>query len=112
MKNRVIIEKIISYAQKVTTYCEGVDKEEFIMNQMLTESCVFNLSQMGELANKLDERFTFNHKNIPWKAIYGLRNRIIHDYEGVNINLVWDVISQDLPGLVNDLKILSESIKE
>ena len=40
-----------------------------------------------------------NHNTIPWREVYGLRNRIVHDYEGVNLKLVWEIISDDLPEL-------------
>lgn len=60
---------------------------------------MFNLSQMGELVGKLDNTFMEAHGEIPWRAMRGLRNRIVHDYDGVNLRLVWDVIEGDLPEL-------------
>ena len=70
---------------------------------MLIEACVFNLSQLGELANKIDEEYEKAHSDIPWRQIYGLRNRIIHDYEGINLKLIWEIIKDDLPDLVTQL---------
>ena len=76
---------------------------------MLTEACVFNLSQIGELANHLDDDFTLAHAEIPWRSLYGLRNRIVHDYDGVNMNLIWTIITEDLEPLRLELqKILEE----
>ncbi len=76
---------------------------------MLTEACVFNLSQIGELANRLDDDFTLAHAEIPWRSLYGLRNRIVHDYDGVNMNLIWTIITEDLEPLRRELqKILEE----
>ena len=51
---------------------------------MLVEACVFNLSQIGELVRHLDRDFIEQHSDVPWAQMRGLRNRIIHDYEGVN----------------------------
>ena len=68
---------------------------------------MFNLSQIGELANKLEDDFTGAHPDMPWRALYGLRNRIVHDYEGVKFRLVWDIIREDLPGLIVKLKNIS-----
>ena len=62
-----------------------------------------NLSQMGELVRKLDDQFIKEHTSIPWNQIRGLRNRIVHDYEGVNLILIWDVIKIDLPELKKQL---------
>jgi len=55
------------------------------------------------LTNKLDDAFRQEHKHIAWKQIYGLRNRIVHDYEGVNLSLVWENIESDLPDLREEL---------
>jgi len=109
MRNEVIIRKIISYAEKVVKYCEEVsDKDGFMRNTMLVESSVFNLSQIGELVNKLDSLFTSKHSDIPWRALYGLRSRIVHDYEGVNFSLVWDIVKDDLPELIIKLKSVND----
>ena len=76
-----------------------MDYDTFIKNEVLVEACVFNLSQLGEIANKADEEF-----QIPWRQVYGLRNKIVHDYEGVNLKLVWEIISDDLPELKETLE--------
>ncbi len=99
MRNNIIVNKMIGYIEKITTYCRDYDYESFTENPLLTEACVFNLSQLGELATKLDKEFTEKHSDIPWHQMRGLRNKIVHDYEGVNLKLVWEIISCDLPEL-------------
>lgn len=73
---------------------------------MLVEACVFNLGQIGELSHAVDDAFIEAHPAIPWAEMYGLRNRIVHDYEGVNLILVWEIISRDIPELRNLLRSL------
>lgn len=106
MRNDIIVQKLIAYVEKILAYCNGVDYESFTHNSQLVEACVFNLSQIGELANRIDPEFTEKATNVPWKQIYGLRNRIVHDYEGVNLQLVWEVIETDLPELKRALREL------
>lgn len=106
MKNDVIIGKMLGYIEKIEKYSEDMSYEDFMKNDLIVEACVFNLSQMGELAHKLDEAYREKHSNIAWKQIYGLRNRIVHDYEGVNLKLVWEIIEYDLPELKENLKEL------
>ncbi len=106
MRNDIIVQKLIAYACKVIGYCADVTYSDFTADSKLMEACVFNLSQMGELVKKLDDSFMAAHTDIPWRAIYGLRNRIVHDYEGVNLTLIWDVITEDLPSLTEQLKLL------
>ena len=103
MKNQKIIWKIINYIDSIIKYTDDVDYVEFKNNTMMVEACVFNLSQVGELVNKLEKDYIDNYPELPWFKIRGLRNRIVHDYEGVNLNLIWQIID-------NDIKILKEQL--
>ena len=110
MKNKVIIEKILKYIQKILSYVEGIDYDSFVGNTMMVEACVFNLGQIGELANKIDKEFEAQRSHIPWRVLYGLRNKIVHDYEGVNLTLIWEILETDLSELNNQLEELYNKI--
>lgn len=110
MKEKIIIDKMLRYLTKVVEYCQGYNYDQFVKDEKTTEACVFNLSQLGELCRTLDDDFMKTHSEIPWRAMYGLRNRIVHDYEGINLMLVWDVISEDLPELREQLLNLKEKL--
>lgn len=109
MKDEIIARKLADYAEKILRYCDGVDYDQFSADSKLAEACVFNLSQMGELANRVDEAYAQAHPEIPWRYIYGLRNRIVHDYEGVNLLLIWQIIRDDLPALREDLLRITQA---
>ena len=104
MRNEVIVQKLLSYTNKLLRYCSGINYDQFTADSVLIEACVFNLSQMGELCNRIDPEYAAAHSDIPWSEMYGLRNRIVHDYEGVNLFLVWQIISEDLPELRENLR--------
>lgn len=106
MKNEIVVQKLKGYTDKVLGYCAGTTYEQFCADSKLVEACVFNLSQMGELANRVDADFAQAHAAIPWKLLYGLRNRIVHDYEGVNLQLIWEIIHDDLPSLQKELTVI------
>ncbi|MCM1411484.1 MAG: DUF86 domain-containing protein [Lachnospiraceae bacterium] len=106
MKNDVIVAKMLGYVEKVLRYTQNMDYNAFIEQEVVLEACVFNLSQLGELAGKIDSEYRMAHREIPWSQIYGLRNRIVHDYEGVNFMLVWEIIHNDLQKLWEMLKKL------
>lgn len=110
MRNDVILDKMLNYIEKIEKYSAGMEYDDFIKDDMVVEACVFNLSQLGELANKVDTDFRENHREIPWSQVYGLRNRIVHDYEGVNLKLVWEIIEDDLPELKNMLEKINVSL--
>ena len=92
MKNKLIVEKILKYISKLLEYTKDTEYTSFVNNSILVEACVFNLSQIGELANKIDKEFEESNPSIQWRVMYGLRNKIVHDYEGVNLVLIWDIV--------------------
>ena len=106
MKNKIIIQKMLGYCEKVRMYSEKLDYNQFESSEMVMEACVLNLLQMGELISKIDKEFIENNKHIPWKSIRGLRHKLVHDYEGMNLELIWDIIVNDLPQLQVSLKEL------
>ena len=103
MRNDLIVEKILLLIERIEGFCKSVDYANFSNNDMLIDACVFNLSQIGEQVNKIDEDFEMAHPEVPWRQVYGLRNRIVHDYEGVNLKLIWEIIESDLPTLKDEL---------
>ena len=113
MRNNIIIQKILRLSNTILSYCEGENKDSFMNNSMLVEACVFNLSQMGELVKHLEDDFKQKYSFVKWHQIYGLRNRIVHDYEGVNLDLVWQIIEEGIPELKDNMeRILSISAQE
>lgn len=112
MRDKIIVDKMLRYANKVCEYCKGVSYEAFRANDMLIEACVFNLGQIGELTTKLGEAFKKENTQVAWAQIYGLRNRIVHDYEGVNLRLIWEIISDDMPELRSALNSIKKRFGE
>ncbi len=104
MRNNIIVSKMLGYIDKILSYSNGLDYQSFSKNTLIVDACVFNLSQLGELTTKLDKNFIEMHSDIPWNEMRGLRNKIVHDYEGVNLKLVWEIVSEDLPELKGKLK--------
>ena len=105
-KDREILLKILKHTEHAIDYASRFDNcEEFQAEDMCVEATVFNLMQIGELAkNSLSDELKGSIKSIPWNQIYGLRNRIVHGYEGVTISVVWDTIKEDLPKLAEEIK--------
>lgn len=105
-KDRQVLDKIAQHIESAIRYSSNCkDLQDFESDSMRVEACVFNLMQIGELAKQnLSNEAKDNLSNIPWKQIYGLRNRIVHGYSGVDMNIVWETIRYDLPSLLNELK--------
>ncbi len=106
------LKKIIAHIDQTLTYCQGHSFESFMEQRMLQEACAFHVLQIGELSkNGLDEAFTAAHPEIPWRQMYGMRNRIVHDYEGIQMKIVWNTISDDFPALKQALQTVLETMK-
>ncbi len=73
MKNDVIIGKMLGCIEKVLKYTQGMDYDTFIKQEVIMEACIFNLSQLGELAGRVDNEYRMIHSEIPWSQIYGLK---------------------------------------
>ena len=104
MDSTSVIEKMISHIEKIQEYTRDLNYDNFIRNEMVIEACAFNFTQLGELSHKLEDVFQQSNPSIPWKAIYGMRNKIVHDYDGINLSLMWETITEDLPELVEQLR--------
>ena len=109
MRNKANIAKMRYFTKKLLSYAEGHDYDSFRKNSILVEACIFNLSQVGEYAHKVSDEYKKEHTDVPWRTLYGLRNQIVHEYEGVNLMVVWDIISEDLPRLYEKFTELIEA---
>ncbi len=106
MKDKQVLQKIYNHINSVARYCEKYNSlEDFQKDSMCVEACVFNLMQIGELAKSdLSDEVKTQIVSIPWKQLYGMRNRIVHGYSGVDMRIVWDTIKEDLPVLNKEIE--------
>lgn len=106
------IETIIQRIDSVIEYCHGHDFSSFTKNRMLIEACVFILMQIGEISNRdISNHLKSDYPNIPWHSIYGLRNRIVHAYSDVKLNIVWETITEDFPHIREMLMCVYQSMQ-
>ena len=94
------VDRIIADMSFIMTHMEDISIEDLRVNEVLLDSMMFRLIQISENAKKLSEQYRSAHDNIPWTDIYGLRNRIVHDYGSVDIGIIFDTITQDIPDLL------------
>jgi uncharacterized protein with HEPN domain len=102
----VYIEDMLSAIDRINRYCKGLDKDIFFNNEMLQDAVVRNIEIIGEAASKLSESFTKSHPDIQWRTIIAARNRLIHAYDTIDYQIVWDLISVDIPVLEDKLRQL------
>ncbi|MBO4399492.1 MAG: DUF86 domain-containing protein [Lachnospiraceae bacterium] len=84
----------------IEKHTKGITQEELNANEILLDSMMFRLIQISENAKKLSEGYREQHSSIPWLAILGLRNRIVHDYGNVDLSIVFSTLKNDVPDLI------------
>ena len=100
------------HTEAILHYCESCRSlAAFEADRMRVEATVFNLMQLGELAKvSLSDETKAQFHTIPWQQIYGMRNRIVHGYAGVNLQIVWDTVSEDIPMLHAEFLAILEHV--
>ena len=112
MKNKeyMSLKKMIEYINKALRYTDGCDFQSFSSNEEKVDATIFAISQIGELVKNISKETMEKYPNIEWIIIKNLRNKIVHDYEGIKLNLIWDIVTNDIVQLKKDLeKILDNN---
>jgi len=103
------LQHILDAIDRAIQYVEGMDLQAFELDARTQDAVIRSIEIVGEAANKTrmaDPTFTAGAPHIPWDAMYGMRNRIVHDYFEVDIEIVWQTVQQDLPALRKQIKEL------
>ncbi|MDX9943615.1 MAG: DUF86 domain-containing protein [Azonexus sp.] len=82
---------------KVNRYTNGMDLDAFIANELVQDAVLRNIAIIGEAVSKLSKELTEKHDDVHWLHISGMRNRLVHEYNGVNLKLVWNTIQTVIP---------------
>lgn len=101
IKNDVYyIQKLQTDLEFITNHMRNVNLEELNKDEVLLDSMLFRMIQISENAKKLSDTYKLTHGDIPWSALSGLRNRIVHDYGNVDLNIVYETLKNDIPELL------------
>lgn len=95
-------------SRRISVYTDKLSLDEFKKNRKTQDAVIRNLEIIGEATKNLSIALKRKHHNIPWKEMAGLRDRLIHQYFGVNFDIVWKIIRQELPELASRIDKISE----
>jgi len=98
--DRIIVQKIGKYCQDILRFTNGIDFDEFVSNEEKNYACVFAISQIGEIVNASSDEFKEMYSTKPWREMVAVRNRIVHNYGGVKMGIIWEVIGHNIPDLL------------
>jgi uncharacterized protein with HEPN domain len=100
---RLLLEDIQDSAEKILEYTRGMSFDMFSKDNKTVDAVVRNFEIIGEASNLLPDEIKDNYPEIDWHRIRGFRNRIVHDYFGVDLQIVWKITFDHIPGLITEI---------
>ncbi len=101
----LLLEDMLESIAKIKRYTQGMTYESFLDDEKTIDAVIRNFEIIGEAANRIDPAFKSNKPDIDWHRIRGFRNRIVHNYFGVDYQILWDIIDQYLDDLAHRLEL-------
>lgn len=104
MKNiETLVSDMIHAIESIESY-HVFSLEAFLDDEKTQDAIMFNIFILGEAANRIGQEFQEKHPEIPWSSIIGTRNVIVHGYDQIKLQIVWDILTKDLSSLKNKLQ--------
>ncbi|MBI4643155.1 MAG: DUF86 domain-containing protein [Deltaproteobacteria bacterium] len=109
-KDLVRLRHMLDYSREALELVQGKAQKDLDSDRLLGLALVRLLEMIGEAANRVSPEFQSLHPSIPWSQIIGLRNRLIHGYDAVDMDILWQILKNDLPTLIEEMnKIFSKA---
>ena len=106
-EDRVRLRHMVEAAESAVQFIAGRQRTDLDEDRMLLFALVRAIEVLGEAASKISEKTRAAHASIPWRAIIGMRNRLIHAYFEINTAIVWQTVTQEIPALLPQLRALA-----
>ncbi|OFW00575.1 MAG: hypothetical protein A3I61_07770 [Acidobacteria bacterium RIFCSPLOWO2_02_FULL_68_18] len=97
---------ILNAARTALSFVRDVERDAFDQDEKTQSAVLYQLTILGEAAKRVSEGFKQAHLEVPWRKMAGTRDRVVHDYDRVSLDKVWEVLQNDLPALVATLEPL------
>jgi uncharacterized protein with HEPN domain len=104
-----LLQDILAAITQIEAYAAGVTRDEFETDPMRVDAVPRQFTVVGEAVNQLGSQFRIQHPHIPWNDILGMRHKVVHDYKGISLEIVWQTLTLDLPGFKQEIQDLLQS---
>jgi len=108
-QHKFLLEDILEASNKIKLYTRDLTFEEFINDDKTIDAVVRNFEIIGEASNRFPEEIQLNYSSIEWKRIKGFRNRIVHEYFGIDYEIIWKIIQEQLDVLITNVSEILEN---
>lgn len=106
----LLLEDIIESIQKIKIYTSELSRDDFLKDDKTIDAVIRNFEIIGEASNRIPDEIRDKFQLVNWHRIRGFRNRIVHDYMGIDYEIVWEIIEKDLEELENKIQEIRDSI--
>ena len=106
--SKLLVSDILESAYKIQDYTSGLNFEDFIKDSKTIDAVIRNFEIIGEAANRLSEEFKDKYPDLDWHRMRGFRNRIVHDYFGIDHSIVWLIKETFLPQMIKQIQSISD----
>lgn len=97
---RFYLDDMVKFAERVISYSQGLSREEFESNSLNFDAIARNIELIGEAATHIPEEVRASNPDIPWRQIIATRNQLIHGYLGIDNDVLWSIVQEDIPSLL------------
>jgi len=103
LRDPAILLDIVLACRRILTFIDGIDRDGFLHDEKTQSAVLHQLLVIGEATKRLSDSFRATHAGVPWREIAGMRDRLVHHYDAVDLDEVWRTVIADLPGLLQEL---------
>ncbi|MEO0884559.1 MAG: DUF86 domain-containing protein [Cyanobacteria bacterium J06634_6] len=110
-RDKASLLDIVDAAQLTQSFIEGMKQQDFLDDIKTQSAVIYQIAIIGEATKRLSTDFRQKHPHIPWNQIAGMRDKLVHDYNGTDLSRIWSVLQSSIPELIEAVSLILKEIE-